>query len=714
MPHVWSPSVTIAEHPSQPGVEALFIESLRLRNFRCFGDEGEVITFDPTLTAIVGANGAGKTAIISGLLKLFGTRAEDRRLAREDVHFGPLEEPGSTPFIAEAAPDLFTTILGGLVPGDPAVEAAAETKIELVKSREIEIEVTLAFPELDGGAADGDAVAEVFRAMSAGGPGQPLKAKIRLEATWTYGAADDDIDTKIYWITSLDAVPFGERDIAKQPFSNADRRRIEMRYLPATRDGSAVLKLALRELLAWLEKFGDWSAGQDPMAKQWDALQAMFDGMPAISKVTNELAGTWNRLFDGPHLKTPRLTVLAREMQRALRELSLTLGQGPGGRHRPVQDLSEGQASLFYVALVVTLFKLDGELAKTKIDGFREIEVVRPWLTIFALEEPENHLSPFYLSRMINLLKEQAATDAVMGVVTTHSASALRRVSPRQVRYVRHDVNTLHSRVREIPLPPKADHAYKFIQEAVASHPELYFARLVILGEGRSEEVVLPRIARALYPDLELDPAFVAFVPLGGRHVNHFWRLLTGLKIPYITLLDYDLGRHGGGPRRLRYAVEQLRILQVPGLPDSAEPKAWDACAPHVIKDWLAWLRSHNLFYSTDLDLDMAMLRAFPTAYGAIAEVDATQVVANASIKSVFGKDGDGPAAYKTTAAPSDLEQAQYCALFKGGSKPVSHVAALAELEDTDIQEAAPEPLRALFARCRQLLSAATTLDDVL
>ncbi|MDQ0454887.1 chromosome segregation ATPase [Rhizobium paknamense] len=56
----------------------MHIESLRLRNFRCFGDEAQTISFDPALTAVVGANGAGKTAIIAALQKLFATRAEDR------------------------------------------------------------------------------------------------------------------------------------------------------------------------------------------------------------------------------------------------------------------------------------------------------------------------------------------------------------------------------------------------------------------------------------------------------------------------------------------------------------------------------------------------------------------------------------------------------------------------------------------------------------
>jgi len=220
------------------------------------------------------------------------------------------------------------------------------------------------------------------------------------------------------------------------------------------------------------------------------------------------------------------------------------------------------QSSLFYIALVVTLIKLDEQLAVGVPEGFRDQATLRPWLTILALEEPENHLAPFYLSRMVALMDELTRDAKVMGVLTTHSASALRRLKPQQVRHVRHDHTTLVSRVREIPLPPGENAAArKFVQEAVASHPELYFSRLVILGEGRSEEIVLPHVARALDPQLELDPAFVAFVPLGGRHVNHFWRLLDGLEIPYLTLIDYDLGRHNAGPLRLKYAVEQLQLL---------------------------------------------------------------------------------------------------------------------------------------------------------
>jgi hypothetical protein len=67
---------------------------------------------------------------------------------------------------------------------------------------------------------------------------------------------------------------------------------------------------------------------------------------------------------------------------------------------------------------------------------------------------------------------------------------------------------TLTSRVRELTLPEDDEEADKFIRQAMLGQPELYFARLVIFGEGDSEAVALPRIASAL--GVDLDPSFVA------------------------------------------------------------------------------------------------------------------------------------------------------------------------------------------------------------
>jgi predicted ATP-dependent endonuclease of OLD family len=144
----------------------------------------------------------------------------------------------------------------------------------------------------------------------------------------------------------------------------------------------------------------------------------------------------------------------------------------------------------------------------------------------------------------VKLMRDMISTDRAQVVLTSHSPSVLGRVEPEEVRHIRRDEAAGVSVVNAIRLPDDESEAFKYVREAVLAHPELYFARLVILCEGESEQVVLPRIARAL--DVDADQSFVSVAPLGGRHVNHFWRLLSDLDIPHVTLLDFDRERYGG------------------------------------------------------------------------------------------------------------------------------------------------------------------------
>ncbi len=67
---------------------------------------------------------------------------------------------------------------------------------------------------------------------------------------------------------------------------------------------------------------------------------------------------------------------------------------------------------------------------------------------------------------------------------------------------------------------------------------------------------MLPKLAAAR--GLHLGKAFCPIVPLGGRHVEHFRRLLNDLSIPHVTLLDLDYGRQPGGAAAIRNIVKKL------------------------------------------------------------------------------------------------------------------------------------------------------------
>jgi len=656
----------------------MFIESVTLQNFRCFGPDPTTVTLGADITALIGANGAGKTAFIEALRRLFGLSREERTLTRADVHFGPDETP------------------------------------DTVASRELVIDVVFAFPELRAAGIDAAmTVPEVFRVMTASGPGEPLKARLRLEALWTRGESFvDEIDTSLYWLSTLDRVEFGDTggaELDKQRVSNADRGKIQLIYIPATRDGSAVTRQALRQLLRRIERSGDFGEDtEDEVREISESLQEKIENLSALKWVTERLTRNWGLLHSAAHLRKPRLVVISQEFFQILRSLTAKLSPTPDGRERGVDELSEGQTSLFFLALAATLAQLEAELARgTPPDGFSVLDIAPPALTIYAVEEPENHLAPFYLSRLLNLLGELCNGSRAMGIITSHAPAAMRRIGPESVRHFRLDLEELVTRVNSLHLPEDDEDAAKFVRQAVLAQPELYFASVVILGEGDSEEIVIPRIAKAL--GFDLDPSFVAFAPLGGRHVNHFWRLLKDLNIPAFTLLDFDLGRHGAGTLRLKYAHDQLRKIrevrdpptQIAG--DPAKTRYWRQRRQRGIRLWRRWFRRYRILFSYPLDLDMMMLRAFPEAYDVgVIEVPAdTEKLEN----SVFGQ-GDGLKEYEEKAVdpPTSEELAAYDHLFKKRSKPGSHLRALGMLTDVEIVANCPEPLKQLIERAARVI----------
>lgn len=536
------------------------IESVSLQNFRCFGPEKTRIELESGVTAFVGGNGSGKTAVFQALARLFGLTEAQRRIRRHDFH----------------------------VPADQE---------QIRSGTSLFIEVILCFPELEGVAEDAreDAVAEFFLQMAASGEGEPLKARLQLKATWTDDSTPDgNIEEEIKWIHTLE---------------------------------------------------GDF---------EWD------------------------------------------ECKRVL----------------PAQ-----RGSLFHIALTAATLEVERDaFSVTHSDGaFDVAKMRRAHLTILGIEEPENSLAPFFLSRIIAQCREIGSLQSAQVAVSSHSSAILSRIDPEEVRYFRIERETRESSVRRLSLPTADEEASRYVRLAVKAYPELYFARFVVLGEGESERLIIPKIAEAM--GIEMDPSFVPIVPLGGRHVTHFWKLLNDLQIPHATLLDLDLGRRHGGAETVRTVVEALRAIgndlsankrvldgdiAVEGLADLDHGDVCDGWENNI---WLQALKLEGVYFSYPVDIDFSMLSAFQGAYehprsgGHGPRGDATAIQEK---KSVTLKTGGDPSLFD---ASYDDVFKWYPYLFVSSSKPETHLSALNRIETSELADKAPAELRALIEHVKKVLA---------
>lgn len=629
----------------------MFLERLTMTNFQCFGPEATTVRFDQQLTALLGLNAAGKTATCQALLRLFSVVPGQRRIRVEDFH----------------------------VPDDEDQAPAA---------RSLVIEAVFAFPELAEDAAASAAattVPEFFTQMTADDHGD-LKLRIVLEASWSAdGSAVGSIAEDHRVVHTFDA-DYGDKWVHLR---DADRHRIQMVYVPATRDGA-------RQVTAFL-------SGRIWRASQWsepfrqhvsDAamqLSTKFKEEAVVDTVTQAISTRWQALH---HLSTeqhPMFEPISREVSVLVTNAEMLFEPSPAGRTRSASELSDGQQSLLHIALTAASLDLEAEIVSGKHDDKFDItDTALPSLTLLAIEEPENNLAPFFLSRVVQQLLDVAGSGRAQAVISSHSASIMSRIPPTQVRHFRLDEKTKTTRVCEISLPDDSTDAGKYLREAIHAHPELYFARFVVLGEGDSELVVLPKLAEAR--TLHIDQSFVAVVPLGGRHTNYFWKLLDQLGIPFATLLDLDWGRAGGGEGRIRYVCSQLQEIDINPFDGSAEIDGFasvDDIVDLTIKQFKRWLRhleKWSVFFSIPLDLDMLLLGQFRSAYTDHLEAGERGPSSQGDPRdAVLGDPGVRPD-FEYWSEKENIEDLRwYRYLFLTRSKPSTHLRALSHVEPAEL-----------------------------
>lgn len=568
------------------------LSKLKLHNYRCFGNNEQIIKIDD-ITSFIGNNSSGKTAALLALNCLFSDNSADRVLRRSDFHLPRNMKP------------------------------------EEMDSQELYIEAVFVFDELENGEEGASSIPTFFKSLVVDNPDGTPYLRIRLEATWEKSSnVEGAIESKIYYITCSEGEEITEECKTTAPRKDLDRIRVI--YVPAVRDPSKQLKNASGTMMHQIMNSINWSSTtQEKVKVKIQELNDQFLEERGVSILGTSIHTQWESYDSDTRYSNAQLRFNSTDIDSSIKKSEVVFLPTVTGKECTIDDMSDGLRSLFYISLVDSILDVESKIQQ-EIDTDPEhvsFNHKPPILTIIALEEPENHIAPHLIGQLVLNLKKIASKNNAQTVLTSHSTAIIKRFDPEKLRYFRLDVNDCTTKVRAITLPDKEKLAdqYKFIKEAVKAYPELYFAKLVVLGEGDSEEIILPKIWNAKNGDV--DTSGISVVPLGGRHVNHFWRLLNDLSIPYITLLDLDKEREGGGWGRIKYVLEQLiqndydkaELLRTNhGVLSDEEFNGmheWDVDDSDTLQSWVNYLEKYNVFFSSPLDIDFLMLEHYGTVY---------------------------------------------------------------------------------------------------
>jgi putative ATP-dependent endonuclease of the OLD family len=186
-------------------------------------------------------------------------------------------------------------------------------------------------------------------------------------------------------------------------------------------------------------------------------------------------------------------------------------------------------------ALVLALLRVFAEYVKTSAETGAKIPV-----SIFAIEEPELYLHPQHQRILFEILEKLSISDQV--IFCTHSTFCIDMEHYESIIIVSKNNPTDGTKVfqclTEIFPPGEKDH-FKMINEFDPERNELFFAKKVILVEGDSEKIAIPRLSKIMGKDL--NEKGISVIECSSKfNIRLFVKVLNQFKIPYLVIHDED------------------------------------------------------------------------------------------------------------------------------------------------------------------------------
>ncbi|MBZ7205116.1 ATP-dependent nuclease [Klebsiella variicola] len=481
----------------------MYISEIRIENFRLFGsaEKAFVLPLNPGLTALVGENDAGKTAVIDALRLVLGTRDQEMlRIDHDDFHqASPTSERAEQAVIKITFRGLTSSDRGAFSEfltfekcGDAIETVLIITWIAKRNLKEGSSRRVLPPEWRTGAMADGPLLdlgarslltttylrplRDAERAMSAGRGSRLSQILQHTKEIRDTGIAFDKLVDPPVDPTTLSVLGLG--DYASYLFSESEgikkaRKRLNDDYL-------APLSFANDKLLAQIGVAGT----------QEDSIR----------------------------------------LRQLLEKLELTLTGSTDTESHHSRGL--GSNNLLFMACELLLLAAES-------DGF----------PLLLIEEPEAHLHPQRQLRLMSFLQDQAKRERadlqrIQIIVTTHS--------PNLASDLHLDNIALIEGARAFPLckglTKLSPSDYRFLERFLdVTKANLLFARAVLVVEGDAENILFPVLARLL--DRDFHHHGVSVVNVGGTGLGRYARIFMRqdpdqhgvINIPVACVTDMDV-----------------------------------------------------------------------------------------------------------------------------------------------------------------------------
>ena len=482
----------------------MFLAELRIENFRMFGESTQalVLPFHPGLTALVGENDAGKTAVIDAIRLSLGTSDQEFLRVEESDFHQPLD--GS--------------------------------------SRRTEIRMRCRFENLSP--KDISAFVEYLTYEDNGTVKVPV--------------------FYVNWKATVGAKPMGRRQfisvelrsgrVGDGPQLDTEvRMLLSTTYLRPLRDAERALSAGrgsrLSQILQHAKEVTDQGQKYDPTTEETmdprtlsvlgigDYADALLSKHQGVQNAQDKLNSNYLKKlsFSGDDL-TGAISVSGskRDERIRLRQLleKLELELRDEGMLEPPAERGLGSNNLLFMACELLLLGSEEE-------GF----------PLLLIEEPEAHLHPQRQLRLMTFLQQKASDRRADGqqiqiVVTTHSPNLASAIDLDNLVLLQHGKAFPMTSGRT--LLDEADYGFlkRFLDVTKAN---MFFARGLLIVEGDAENLLLPSLARMLGCDLT--ESGVSIINVGSTGLRRFARIYQRkdpekdglINIPIACVADLDV-----------------------------------------------------------------------------------------------------------------------------------------------------------------------------